>query len=325
MIAHLPDLRARRGMTLVEIMIAMVIGVVILGATMSFTLTTFRGVETANLREDIFRGGRFIGSSLERDLSMTGVAMRSQTRFGTLLAKGDTLVVVSVPFDSLPNPFTPGRAAAPIYAMPTGTAIPPLPGQGNCGVLCVDVQATAGDSLQFGVGSMVQMNVNAERRFLNVTNKQPIGSNRFRIEFAGGDTTFLHPAGWAPPIASASRLLLLPAQTTFQRITPVMYYRDNQNRLIRATRLTAGNAPIGDVVAENVIAFEVWLMFEDGDSTRVANPTDVDGSNDYDDLSGVAVRATLQATRPDLPGGVPATRQYDWRFSPRNLGWERNR
>ena len=316
----------RRGLTLVEVMIAMVVGVAVIGATMNFTVTTFRGVETSLLREDIFRGGRFIGASLERDLSMTAVAIRSQTRFGTLLAKGDTLVVVSVPYDSLPLPFPQaGKAAAPIYSMPVGTATPALPGQGNCGTLCVDVQATAGDTLQIGVGSTVQMNVGTERRFLNVTTKRPIGSNRYRIEFAGGDTLFLHPAGWAPPIASASRLLLQPAQTTFQRITPVMYYRDGQNRLIRATRLTAANVPVGDVVAENVTAFDVWLYFVDGDSLKVARPTDTDATNDYDDLTSVKVRATLQAARADRAGGAPASRTYEWRFSPRNLAYERNR
>jgi prepilin-type N-terminal cleavage/methylation domain-containing protein len=319
-------MRGRRGLTLVEVMIAMVVGVVIIGATMNFTVNTFRGVETGNLREDVFRGGRFIGASLERDLSMTAVAIRSQTRFGTLLANGDTLVVVSVPFDSLPLPFPQtGKAAAPVYSMPVGLPTPALPGQGNCGVLCVDVQATAGDTLQFGVGSVVQMNVGTERRFLNVTTKRAIGANQYRIEFAGGDTVFLHPAGWAPPIASASRLLLQPSQTTFQRITPVMYYRDGQNRLIRATQLNGANAPVGDVVAENVSGYETWLYFVDGDSLRAAQATDLDDSNDFDDLTSVKVRATLQAARPDRAGGVPASRTFEWRFSPRNLAYERNR
>ena len=92
----------RRGMTLVEIMIAMVVGLIIMTSAMSFTITTFRGVEHTNLREDVFRTGRFIGASLERDAASAGVSIRSQVRFGTLLAKGDTMVIVSVPFDTLP-------------------------------------------------------------------------------------------------------------------------------------------------------------------------------------------------------------------------------
>jgi prepilin-type N-terminal cleavage/methylation domain-containing protein len=319
----------RRGMTLVEIMIAMVVGVIVMGAAMSFTITTFRGVDRTNLREDVFRTGRFIGSSLERDAAGTAVAIRSQPRFGTLLARGDTLVIVSVPYDTIPVPPGPSPAApgiAPVYSMPTGTATPATPGLGSCGTYCVDVQVgVTGDTLQFGIGNMIQMNVNSERRFLNVTNKRNMGSGRYQITFSAGDTLFLHPAGWARPIASAQNLQLLPASTTFQRITPVMYYRDAQNRLIRATKLTTGGAPSGEVVAENVMNWNVWLFFEDGDSARVADPTDADATNDYDDLSSLKVMATLRNARADRNMGTAAQRNFEWRFSPRNLSYERNR
>ena len=101
-------------MTLVEIMIAMVVGVIVMGAAMSFTITTFRGVERTNLREDVFRTGRFLGPSLERDVAQAGVSIRSQPRFGTLLAKGDTLVIISVPYDSLQSPpFPAGNGPGP--------------------------------------------------------------------------------------------------------------------------------------------------------------------------------------------------------------------
>ena len=315
-------------MTLVEIMIAMVVGVIVMGAAMSFTITTFRGVESTSMREDVFRTGRFIGSSLERDAASAGVAIRSQPRFGTLLARGDTLVIVSVPYDTVPAPPAASAApgTAPVYSMPTGTATPATPGLGSCGTYCVDVQVgVTGDTLQFGVGNMIQMNVNSERRLLNVTQKRNMGGGRYQITFSAGDTLFLHPAGWARPIASAQNLQLLPAGTTFQKITPVMYYRDTQNRLIRSTGLTTGGAPVGEVVAENVMNWNVWVFFEDGDSARVVDPTDADATNDYDDLSSVKVMATLQNARADRNIGTPAQRRFEWRFSPRNLAYERNR
>jgi prepilin-type N-terminal cleavage/methylation domain-containing protein len=318
----------RRGMTLVEIMIAMVVGVIVMASAMSFTISTFRGVEHTNLREDVFRTGRFIGASLERDAASAGVAMRSQVRFGTLLAKGDTLVIVSVPYDTLPVPLlaTAAPGSAPVYSMPAGTATPATPGLGSCGTYCVDVQVgVTGDTLQFGVGNMVQMNVDNERRFLNVTAKRNMGSGRYQITFSANDTLFLHPASWARPIASAQNLQLRPAETSFQKITPVMYYRDAQNRVIRSSGLTTGGAPVGEVVAENVTAWTVWLFFEDGDSARVANPSDADDTNDYDDLSSVKVMATLQNRRADRNIGTAATRNFEWRYSPRNLAYERNR
>ena len=119
----------RRGMTLAEIMIAMIVGVIVMGAAMSFTITTFRGVESTNLREDVFRTARFLGASIERDASNAGVSIRSQSRFGTLMARGDTLVIISVPFDSLQSPpFIAGNTLAPVYSMPAGTATPATPG-----------------------------------------------------------------------------------------------------------------------------------------------------------------------------------------------------
>lgn len=318
----------RRGMTLVEIMIAMVVGVIIMASAMSFTITTFRGVEHTNLREDVFRTGRFIGASLERDAASAGVSMRSQVRFGTLLAKGDTLVIVSVPYDTLPVPVvaTAAPGIAPVYSMPAGTATPATPGLGTCGTYCVDVQVgVTGDTLQFGVGNTIQMNVDDERRFLNVTAKRNMGSGVYQITFSANDTLFLHPAGWARPIASAQNLQLRPAETSFQKITPVMYYLDATNRLIRSTSLTTGGAPTGEVVADNVAAWTVWLFFEDGDSARVADPSDADDSNDYDDLSGVKVMATLRNAHADRNIGTAATRNFEWRYSPRNLAYERNR
>lgn len=323
---RLPD---RRGMTLVEIMIAMVVGVIVMGAAMSFTITTFRGVEHTNLREDVFRTGRFLGSSIERDAANAGVSIQSQSRFGTLMARGDTLVVISVPYDSLQSPpFPAGNALAPVYSMPAATATPATPGLGSCGAYCVDLQVDASmptDTLQISVGNMVQMNVDNERRFLNVTAKRNMGGGRYQLTFSAADTLFLHPADWARPIASAQNLQLRPAETSFQKITPVMYYRDGQNRIIRSTGLTAGGAPIGDVVAENVVGWEVWLFFADGDSVESADPTDADATNDHDDLASVKVTATLRNARADRNMGTAAQRTFEWRYSPRNLAYERNR
>ena len=73
---------------------------------------------------------------------------------------------------------------------------------------------------------MVQMNVDNERRFLNITGKRSMGCGRYQLTFSAADTLFLHPADRARPIASAQNLQLRPAETSFQKITPVMYYLD---------------------------------------------------------------------------------------------------
>jgi hypothetical protein len=315
-------------MTLIEIMIAMVVGVIVMGAAMSFTITTFRGVEGTNLREDVFRTGRFLGASLERDVAQAGVAIHSQPRFGTLLAKGDTLVIISVPYDSLQSPpFPAGLGLAPVYSMPTGTATPATPGLGSCGTYCVDLQVAAAmptDTLQISVGNMIQMNVDSERRFLNVTAKRNMGGGRYQLTFSAGDTLFLHPADWARDPASAQNLQLRPAETSFQKITPVMYYRNAQKQIMRSTGLTAGGAPIAEALADSVTAWDVWLFFADGDSAKMANPTDGDLTNDYGDLASVKITATLKNVRRDRNTGTAASRTFEWRYSPRNLAYERN-
>ena len=141
------------------------------------------------------------------------------------------------------------------------------------------------------------MNVDDERRFLNVTAKRNMGSGRYQITFSANDTLFLHPAGWARPIASAQNLQLRPAETSFQKITPVMYYRDATNRLIRSTSLTTGGDPTGEVVADNVTAWTVWLFFEDGDSAAWPTHPMPTTPMTIDDLSSVKVMATLQNAR----------------------------
>ena len=291
-------------MTLIEIMIAMVVGVIVMGAAMSFTITTFRGVESTNLREDVFRTGRFIGSSLERDAASAGVAIRSQTRFGTLLAQGDTLVIVSVPYDTCQSPPAASAAPgiAPVYSMPTGTATPATPGPGELRHLLRRRQ---------GRGHWRHAAVRRRQHDPDERGQRAAVPQRHRRSgtwAADATRSPSRPATRSSCTRQAGRgrsrarrtCSSLPAATTFQKITPVMYYRDAQNRIIRSTGLTTGGAPIGEVVAENVLNWNVWLFFEDGDSARVADPTDGDATNDYDDLSSVKVMATLRE-RPRGP------------------------
>jgi hypothetical protein len=101
--------------------------------------------------------GRFIGSSLERGAASAGVAIRSQTRFGTLLARGDTLVIVSVPYDTVPTPpgpFPRRRSPRLQHARRHRHAGDP----GQSGHLCVTSGRGHRRTLQFGVGNMIQMN-----------------------------------------------------------------------------------------------------------------------------------------------------------------------
>ena len=105
-----------------------------------------------------------------------------------------------------------------------------------------------------------------------------------------------------------------------------MYYRDARTGSSAARSLDGGGAPTGRSGAPRTsAAWTVWLFFADGDSARTADPTDVDVTNDYDDLASVKVIARpFRGSRDRNVGGGP-TKTFEWRYSPRNLAYERNR
>ena len=84
---------------------------------------------------------------------------------------------------------------------------------------------------------------------------------------------------------------------------------------------------IGAVLADGIQSWEVTLVFVDGDEAERANALDGDDTNDYDDIVSVRILAILAADDPDprVNQGVLYTRDYEWRFAPRNLTYERNR
>ena len=96
---------------------------------------------------------------------------------------------------------------------------------------------------------------------------------------------------------------------------------------MRAERILAIGSLDGDIMASGLLSWEATLIFTDGDELDLADATDGDATNDFDDILSVRIRATLAADRVDqrVNGGSLFTRDYAWRFSPRNLMYERNR
>ncbi len=141
------------------------------------------------------------------------------------------------------------------------------------------------------------------------------------ITFAAHDTILRQPAGLT------GGLRLDRYGTYVQKLRPIIYYLDDQQRLWRAVRLNTNGSPAGDVLAWGVEAFEVKLIFEDGDELDQADPHDTDTTNDYDDIVAVRVRATLAADRADprVNQGKLLRNSYEWLISPRNLRYEKNR
>lgn len=300
-----------RGFTLVEVVLALVVGLIIVSAALSFVVTTYRTAGGNEVREEVYRNARFIGMALERDMQLAGVGVNSTGSFGTLATWNDTIVILRVPF---------GPTEAPVHALkpPAGTNNPLNPG-GTCGATCIDVDKGVAMTFDIGPGDLARLQVKDERRLILVTSVKLTGPTA-AIEFVNIDTLLHHPAGLT------GGLLLDRFDTFVQKLAPIVYWSEGQ-KLMRAERLNLNGSLKGDVMAYNVQSFKDSLVFMDGHVAGKADPTGVDPTSTFDNVAGIRVTGVLAAARPDprLNQGALFTRSYQWRFAPRNLMWQRNK
>lgn len=299
----------RLGFTVIELLIALVMGVIVLSAALSFGVSTWRTMEGNSVREEVYRNGRFIGMSLERDMQTVGVGIASTVSFGTLAVWGDTIVILSVPFEP--------EQAPPADLVPKAGTDNPLPPGGTCGTFCINLDKVKQFSIE--AGDLARLQVNDERRLILVTSVTQ-GGQSWIVEF-GTHTALLRY------IAGLTGNLLLDRYSTFaQELDLVVYYRDG-DKLMRAEKLNPNGTPAGEVLAYGIQEWDVSLVFTDLDEAPFANPNDTDPTNDFDDILGVRVRVVCAADRPshNVRAGELFTREFEWQFSPRNLMYERNR
>lgn len=300
-----------RGFTLIELVISLTVGLVLVAAALTFAVSTFRGAEGNKLREEVYRSARFIGMSLQRDVQTAGVGIVSQIDFGTLSTFNDTLVILAVPWEPQ---FAPAYEISP----PFGTNNPLDPG-GTCGALCIDLNKDSNGNFEMAPGDLARLQVNAERRLLLITGVEDMGST-FRVSFLADTILLRYPA------AFQGGLRLDRYTTTVQKLRPIVYF-ETDSILYRAQSFDATGALEVSPMAYGVVAWNTWLVFTDLDVATAANATDSDVTNDFDDLLGTRITATLATNRPDIrvnEGGL-FTRDYEWRIMPRNLMYERNR
>lgn len=305
------ELNRRRGFTLIEVIIAVTVGIMVLSGALSFAVGVMRNLSGNEVREDVFRDARYLSMSLERDFQGTGVGLASTMSFGSLSVNGDTIVILRIPFQPTESP--------PYDLDPPAGTDNPLPAGGTCGARCLNLTKAAGNVFDIQVGDLARLQVNDERRLILVSGFTDLGASA-AIAFTAAPQILNYQAGFA------GGLLLDRYGTFVQKVGPVMYYLDGTN-LMRAESLNLDGSPAGVPVSENITSFEVTLMFTDGDEADNASATDADVTNDYDDVTGVRVRVTVAADRvhPQVNNGNLFTRTYDWIYSPRNLLYERNR
>lgn len=297
----------RAGFTLVELLIAMIAGLVVLAAATAAVAATWRGLSAGRMREGLERNARFINEALNRDLSETGVGLSSSVRFGSLSVRNDTIVVLRVPY-------TNGVVAAPHTFQYGGPTL--APGTGSCGTYCVDVDTVAWD---LAANDLALLQVNNERRLIEVTSVNRSGAIA-SVTFRSDTTLLQHEAAYARGLQLANN------GTAVTKLSFVSYWVENGS-LMRADRMNANGTPAGELIATGVDSIRVRLVFSNGTEATTANPTDADGNNDWDDILAIRVLAWLKSDPTDLRlnNGQPVTRAYGWWFAPRNLRYEKNR
>ena len=304
----------RSGFTLIELLVSMVLGVVVLAAAANFATATLRTSRGSDLRDGLNRDARFIGLAISRDLQDAGVAFESTQPFGSVATRGDTVVAISVPF--LPN-------QAEVYSMvvPTDTT-DPLPPGGTCGSTCIDVVDPNTVPFQIRVGDVALLQVQNERRLIVLTGVGNGGAGVKRLNFSNADTLFVYPAGLT------GGLRLTRNGVAVQRLSVTGWYRNTvSNTLVRADGFNGDGSLRTSITASGVEQFTTRLQFTNGVEHDQANGYDADTTNDYDRIVSVVVRARMRVERVDrsVNGGAPLFRNYEWRITPRNLIFERNR
>ncbi len=309
---HTTQRRARRGFTLAEVLISMTIGMVVIGSATAFSLSSWQTRRSWTVREGVDRGARFVGLSLARDVQEAGIAMVGTPVFSALGATGDTVSVLSVPFE--PD-------EAPVYPIfDDGDTLPNYPPGGTCGATCIDFNKVGG-AYELKAGDLVRLQVGTTRRLLLLTSVANKSSSLFRIQFLPATRLVNRPAG-------IDSILLARSGTTIQRLNVVMYWRNAASKeLMRAQRLKSTGAPDGDVMASGVQAFTSRLVFVSGAEHPTYDGLDADTTNDGNDVMGIRIRTQMRSDRSDpaVNGGVPVSRWYEWRVAPRNLLYEKNK
>jgi len=292
----------------------MVLGVIILAVSANFATATLRSSRGIDMRDGLNRDARFVGLAVSRDIQDAGVAFESTQVFGSVASRGDTVVAISVPF--MPN-------EAETYSMvvPADTT-DPLPPGGTCGATCIDVVDPNTVPFQLSPGDVALLQVQNERRLIVLTAVTAPSAGVRRLTFSNADTLFVYPAGLS------GGLRLTRNGVAVQRLSVTAWYQNNiNNTLIRADGFLPDGTLRTSITARGVDVFATRLQFTNGVERTEANGFDADTTNDYDRIVSVIVRARMQVERLDrsVNGGAPLFRDYEWRITPRNLIFERNR
>ena len=176
-----------------------------------------------------------------------------------------------------------------------------------------------GNTFDIVPGDIARLQVNAERRLILVTDVRSMGTT-VQLTFSSDATLLNYEASLSGGVQ------LDRFSSIVQKVQPIIYFVENEI-LYRSDQLDPTGGLIASPLAYGVKSWEATMIFLDLDEEDQGNPYDSDPTNDFDDILGTRITATLGTNRPDIrvAGGGEFTRTYEWKLYPRNLMYERNR
>ncbi len=300
----------RPGLTIVELMIAMIMGLVVLSAATSFALSTTRQLLKNEGREDYSRKARFVGMAFRRDVGEAGVSMSSSPGFGSLNVSGDTVTFLSRLWDP---------TEVPAYTVVWDTtAWTPVVDEGPCGANCIFLRKNPADTdLDLAPGDLALLSAGGGRRLILITSvNNNASTDSAQVEFFNADTLLRYPSNMAG--------FTLIANASVYKLQSVVYWRNAaDSTLRRATSMSIAGDLVGQVVATDVLDWEAGVVFEDGTVADSLDPSAAGRA--FTNINAAWARATIGSDRNDPRDPTPLRRTYEWRAVPRNLIFERNR
>lgn len=307
--AHIQRPANATGFTLMELLVAVVLSAVVITAALSVANSSLLMSREDQLSESRTRSARFIRASFDRDFHLAGVGISSSSDFGSVNSFGDTIAILSVPFDSVD---------APAYRLfDNGTVL--QSGRGNCGTRCIEVDLQGGD-FTIKNNDLVRIQTNSTTRLV-VARQVSANDSTATFTFRNLDKVLGFPSGLTA--RSPYPAVLLDYGNTFVQELQFSAYHVEAGQLYRAEEIhnrgDIQSAEFGGGISNWGIEFQ----YADGDVGARPDPEDGDDSNDFDDILAVTISADI---RPEYdPIGSPSARNVRWTFVPRNLMYERNR
>lgn len=305
------------GFTLLEMLIAVIVTVFLLTATLGLLDTQRESDRTTRLRTEVQQNAQYALDMITRDLMEAGQGMDPSSVFGVVAASGgggsrsDTVYMISV---------EPGTTVHLLKTPPDGAEKTTIRVKISCGDLADDLEVS--NLVYVASGSargIARVNKVARSENSNSCGSNPttnLGTVRLTVTAVDGEGH-----GWVFQGNEKAAAL--------SRVSAAVYFVDDSDparpTLARATEWNNGWDPVP--IAYGITDLNVELGFANGSTSQLANGDDANPDNDYDDIDTIKIRLKAQARRKDkdIKGGGLLEKEYAVSVSPRNQLYTRNR